>query len=50
MAVTIYNVAKGRGVTIGDSVAIPEPFMTYQTFSYKDYVGISIKIILIYWK
>ncbi|XP_033217459.1 tetratricopeptide repeat protein 5-like [Belonocnema kinseyi] len=37
MAVTVYNFAKGRGVTIGDSVAIPEPFVTHQTFSYKEH-------------
>ena len=34
MAVTVYNLAKGRGVTLGDSVAIPEPYLTHQTFSY----------------
>lgn len=34
MAVTVYNLAKGRGVTVGDSVAIPEPYLTHQTFTY----------------
>ncbi|KAF3429080.1 hypothetical protein E2986_12416 [Frieseomelitta varia] len=36
IAVTVYNLAKGRGVTIGDSVAIPEPFVIHQKFSYLD--------------
>lgn len=33
-AVTIYNLAEGRGVTVGDSVAIPEPFLTHQQFTF----------------
>lgn len=36
IAVTVYNLAKGRGVTVGDSVAIPEPFVIHQKFSYLD--------------
>lgn len=32
--VTVYNMAKGRGFTIGDSVAIPEPFVAHHKFSY----------------
>ncbi|OXU21450.1 hypothetical protein TSAR_000589 [Trichomalopsis sarcophagae] len=36
MAVTLYNLAKGKGVTVGDSVAIPEPFLTHHQFSYLD--------------
>ncbi|XP_011299874.1 tetratricopeptide repeat protein 5 [Fopius arisanus] len=34
MVVTVYNLAEGRGVTVGDSVAIPEPFLTHQQFSF----------------
>ncbi|XP_014231039.1 tetratricopeptide repeat protein 5-like [Trichogramma pretiosum] len=34
MAVTLYNLAKGKGVTVGDSVAIPEPFLIHQKFDY----------------
>ncbi|KAI4487156.1 PREDICTED: tetratricopeptide repeat protein 5-like [Polistes canadensis] len=34
IAVTLYNLAKGRGVTVGDSVAIPEPFVIHHKFSY----------------
>ncbi|XP_034952007.1 tetratricopeptide repeat protein 5-like [Chelonus insularis] len=34
LAVTVYNLAEGRGVTVGDSVAIPEPFLTRQKFTY----------------
>ncbi|XP_029037290.1 tetratricopeptide repeat protein 5-like [Osmia bicornis bicornis] len=36
IGVTVYNLAKGRGVTVGDSVAIPEPFVIHQKFSYLD--------------
>ncbi|KAG8035302.1 hypothetical protein G9C98_006748 [Cotesia typhae] len=34
LAVTVYNLAEGRGVTVGDSIAIPEPFLTHHKFSY----------------
>ncbi|XP_020300277.1 tetratricopeptide repeat protein 5-like [Pseudomyrmex gracilis] len=34
--VTVYNLAKGRGVTVGDSVGIPEPFVLHHKFSYMD--------------
>ncbi|KAH0950598.1 hypothetical protein HN011_007901 [Eciton burchellii] len=34
MVVTVYNLAKGRGVAVGDSVGIPEPFVIHQKFSY----------------
>ncbi|XP_032687118.1 tetratricopeptide repeat protein 5-like isoform X2 [Odontomachus brunneus] len=36
IVVTVYNLAKGRGVTVGDSVGIPEPFVIHQKFSYID--------------
>ncbi|OAD62374.1 Tetratricopeptide repeat protein 5 [Eufriesea mexicana] len=36
IAVTVYNLAKGRGITVGDSVAIPEPFVIHQKFSYQN--------------
>ncbi|CAD1473694.1 unnamed protein product, partial [Heterotrigona itama] len=42
IAVTVYNLAKGRGVTIGDSVAIPEPFVIHRKFSYLNNVSIII--------
>ena len=35
-AVTLYNLAKGKGVTVGDSVAIPEPFLSHHQFSYEN--------------
>ncbi|XP_038067973.1 tetratricopeptide repeat protein 5-like [Patiria miniata] len=31
-AVNIYNIAKGQGVIIGDSVAVPEPFVQHNDF------------------
>lgn len=39
MAVTLYNLAQGKGVTVGDSVAIPEPFVIHHRFSYKNNVN-----------
>lgn len=30
----VYNLAEGKGVIIGDSVAIPEPYVTDVEFSY----------------
>jgi hypothetical protein len=34
VAVTLYNLAKGKGVSIGDSVAIPEPYLIQHQFLY----------------
>lgn len=34
--VTVYNWADGKGVIIGDSVAIPEPVLRHQRFTYND--------------
>lgn len=36
LAVTLYNLSPGKGVIIGDSVAIAEPFFTRVSMSYKD--------------
>lgn len=38
MAVSIYNLAQGKGVIIGDSVAIAEPFVQHVDVHYKDKV------------
>ncbi|XP_063226867.1 tetratricopeptide repeat protein 5-like [Bacillus rossius redtenbacheri] len=35
VAVTLYNLAAGKGVIIGDSVAIPQPFLSHISLSYK---------------
>lgn len=40
VVITIFNLANGKGVIIGDSVAIPEPYMTDVNFSYKNIVSI----------
>lgn len=37
-SVTVYNIGKGYGVKIGDSVAIPEPFVQDVQVNYKDKV------------
>lgn len=39
IVVTVYNLAKGRGVTVGDSVGIPEPFVIHQKFTYMNNVS-----------
>lgn len=39
VAVTVFNIAKSRGVIIGDSVAIPEPYVTDVDFKYADSVS-----------
>lgn len=39
IAVTIFNLADGKGVIIGDSVAIPEPYVTDVDFNYKNTVS-----------
>lgn len=36
VVVTIFNIVAGKGVIIGDSVAIPEPFVTDVDFNYKN--------------
>lgn len=38
VAVTVYNLAGGKGVIIGDAVAIPEPYYSSITVSYKEKV------------
>ncbi|XP_023311567.1 tetratricopeptide repeat protein 5-like [Anoplophora glabripennis] len=47
VVVTVFNLADGKGVIIGDSVAIPEPYLTNIDFSYKgnmDNLGASVDI------
>lgn len=38
MVVSVYNLAQGRGPIIGNSVAIPEPYMTRIDATYKTQV------------
>lgn len=38
VAVTVYNLAQGRGVIIGDTVVIPEPYLTPFNFSFSNKV------------
>nr|CAD7579041.1 unnamed protein product [Timema californicum] len=38
VAVTVYNLAQGKGVIIGDTVAIPEPYLSQVRFKYEDKV------------
>ncbi|XP_065343831.1 tetratricopeptide repeat protein 5-like [Cloeon dipterum] len=36
VVVTVYNLAEGRGFIIGDSIAIPEPYLCKVAFTHKD--------------
>ncbi|KAG5892233.1 hypothetical protein JTB14_022298 [Gonioctena quinquepunctata] len=36
VVVTIFNLADGKGVIIGDSVAVPEPYVTDVDFTYRE--------------
>nr|CAI5824005.1 unnamed protein product [Callosobruchus analis] len=36
VVVTVFNLAAGKGYIIGDSIAIPEPYVTDVNFSYKE--------------
>lgn len=38
IAVSVFNLADGKGVIIGDSVAIPEPYVTDVDFTYEENV------------
>jgi hypothetical protein len=40
VAITVYNLAQGKGVIIGDTVAVPEPYLTKVHFKYKQKVRI----------
>jgi len=48
VVVTVYNLAKGRGVTVGDSVGIPEPFVIHQKFSYMNNVSVVYSVYIFY--
>ena len=39
IGVNLYNLAPGKGVIIGDSVAIPEPFYSHVNLDIKDQVS-----------
>jgi hypothetical protein len=40
VVVTVYNLAEGRGFIIGDSVAIPEPYLNLVSLDFKGKVRI----------
>ena len=44
MPINVYNLAQGSGVKIGDTVAIPEPFIQHIKVNHRGKVG-SIKVI-----
>jgi len=40
VAVTVYNLAQGKGVLIGDYVAIPEPYMSHINIEFENKASI----------
>lgn len=42
LPVTVYNIAQGSGVKIGDSVAIPEPYLQNVKVNHKNQVSYCI--------
>ena len=44
VAVTVYNYARGKGVIIGNTVAIPDPFVENVDFKFKDKVSCSFSL------
>lgn len=45
---TVFNLADGKGVIIGDSVAIPEPYVTDVDFTFNGNVKIQFKSVLMF--
>lgn len=41
-AVNVYNMVQGKGVIIGDSVCIVQPFVQHLDFNYKDKVSLCL--------
>ena len=45
LPVSVYNLAQGSGVKIGDSVAIPEPYLQHVKVDFQQHVCIMYKCI-----
>ncbi|KAL0272819.1 UNVERIFIED_CONTAM: hypothetical protein PYX00_005650 [Menopon gallinae] len=47
IVVTVYNLAEGKGVLIGDYVAVPEPYLSNVKISFenKDYTFNSVRVV-----
>lgn len=43
VAVSVFNIAQNKGFIIGDSIAIPEPYVTDNNFKYQEKVLIAEK-------
>lgn len=46
LPVTVYNIAQGCGVKIGDSVAIPEPYLQNVKVNHKNQVSLNVFILV----
>ncbi len=47
VAVSVYNLADGKGVIIGDAVAIPEPYFFQKHVSHKEKVRVIFVVCVI---
>ena len=45
-AVNIYNIAQGQGTIIGDSVAVPEPYVQSNDFEFDKKVSNSLESVV----
>jgi len=45
-SVTVYNIVQGWGVKIGDSIAIPEPFLQRVNVQHQDQVHYSMLLLM----
>lgn len=46
ISVTVYNLAQGKGVIIGDTVAIPEPFIQNVQAKHEDLVSVCTRLTI----
>ena len=47
MVITVYNLAQGKGVLIGDYVAIPEPYLSHICINFENKVHLKFNLTLI---
>ena len=45
LPVNVYNIAQGTGVKIGDSVAIPEPYIQHVNVNHKGKVRLGCRFV-----
>jgi hypothetical protein len=45
IALSVFNIAVDKGLLLGDTVAIPEPFLQNNQASFDDEVGLFVNLI-----